>query len=75
MSANNIVVADFTGGIRKTTAATLWQYDYGQILQFNGIDLPVSLIEMFPYVATIVAVAVLGRRALPPAEDGRPLAT
>ena len=42
MSANNIVVADFTGGIRKTTAATLWQYDYGQIMQFNGIDLPVS---------------------------------
>jgi hypothetical protein len=43
MGANNIIVADFTGGGRKVTAATLWQYDYGQILQFRGIaDLPAS---------------------------------
>ena len=38
-----------------------------------GIDLSVSLIEMFPYVVTIVAVALVGRRVLPPAEDGKPL--
>ena len=40
---NNIVVADFSGGGRKTTVAALWQHDYGQILKFSGIDdLPVA---------------------------------
>ncbi len=43
MSRINITVADFSGGGRKTTAATLYQYDYGQILQFSGIeDLPAA---------------------------------
>ena len=41
MTNINIIVADFSGGGRKTQAPALWQYDYGQILQFSGIeDLP-----------------------------------
>ena len=41
MLRSNITVADFSGGGRKTQAPALWQYDYGQILQFSGIeDLP-----------------------------------
>lgn len=38
-----------------------------------GLQPPVALVQMIPYVLTIVAVAVVGRRVRPPAEDGRPL--
>ena len=41
MTNINIIVADFSGGGRKTSTPALWQYDYGQLLQFSGIeDLP-----------------------------------
>lgn len=39
MIERNVVVACFPDGERKTTAASLWQYDYGQILKFD-LDLP-----------------------------------
>ena len=43
MAEDNITVAVFSGGGRETTAASLWQYDYGQILQFAGIpELPTA---------------------------------
>ena len=35
----NITTAAF-GGLREVTTAPLWQYDYGQILQIEGLDLP-----------------------------------
>lgn len=35
----NITKAAF-GGLREVTTAPLWQYDYGQILQITGLDLP-----------------------------------
>lgn len=35
----NITTAAF-GGLREVTTAPLWQYDYGQILQIDGLDLP-----------------------------------
>lgn len=38
-----------------------------------GLDLPGELVQTLPYVATILAVSIVGRRVLPPAEDGRPL--
>lgn len=38
-----------------------------------GLHVPVALVQMIPYVLTIVAVAVVGRRVRPPAEDGKPL--
>lgn len=38
MPRGNITIADFSGGGRKATTAALWQYDYGQILQFSGIE-------------------------------------
>jgi general nucleoside transport system permease protein len=38
-----------------------------------GLDLPGELVQTLPYVATILAVSIVGRRVLPPAEDGKPL--
>jgi len=35
----NIVKASF-GGLREVATAPLWQWDYGQILQIDGLDLP-----------------------------------
>jgi len=35
----NIVKASF-GGLREVATALLWQWDYGQILQIDGLDLP-----------------------------------
>ena len=37
--ALNVTRAAF-GGLREVTTAPLWQYDYGQILQITGLDLP-----------------------------------
>lgn len=37
--ALNIVKASF-GGLREVTTAPLWQWDYGQILEITGLDLP-----------------------------------
>ena len=37
--ALNIVKASF-GGLREVTTSPLWQWDYGQILQITGLDLP-----------------------------------
>ena len=37
--ALNIITASF-GSLRSVTTAPAWQYDYGQILQIEGLDLP-----------------------------------
>jgi simple sugar transport system permease protein len=42
-------------------------------IQANQVDIPISVVQAIPYVVTIVAVAVLGRRVRPPAEDAKPL--
>jgi general nucleoside transport system permease protein len=42
-------------------------------LQAGGLDIPIQLAFAFPYLVTLVAVALLGRRVRPPAEEGRPL--
>lgn len=39
-----------------------------------GLEPPVALVQTLPYVVTIVAVTLVGRRVRPPAEDGKPLA-
>jgi ABC-type uncharacterized transport system permease subunit len=39
-----------------------------------GLQPPVALVQTLPYVVTILAVTIVGRRVRPPAEDGRPLA-
>jgi general nucleoside transport system permease protein len=39
-----------------------------------GLEPPVALVQTLPYVFTIVAVTLVGRRVRPPAEDGKPLA-
>ena len=38
-SALNVTKAAF-GGLREVATSPLWQYDYGQILQIDGLDLP-----------------------------------
>jgi simple sugar transport system permease protein len=42
-------------------------------IQAEQVDLPIELVHAIPYLVTIVAVAVLGHRVRPPAEDGKPL--
>lgn len=42
MSETNIVVASFEDGARSTVTARKWQYDRGQILRIEGIELPES---------------------------------
>jgi general nucleoside transport system permease protein len=42
-------------------------------LQTHGTGVPVQLLEMTPYLITLISVAILGRRVRPPAEDGKPL--
>jgi ABC-type uncharacterized transport system permease subunit len=39
-----------------------------------GLEPPVALVQTLPYLVTLIAVTVVGRRVRPPAEDGRPLA-
>ena len=36
----NITVANFADGSHVTRTGAVYQYDYGQILQFSGLDLP-----------------------------------
>lgn len=36
----NVTTVTFSGQNRYTVAASLWQYDYGQILQIEGLELP-----------------------------------
>lgn len=38
-----------------------------------GLEPPIALVQTIPYVVTIAAVTIVGRRVRPPAEDGRPL--
>jgi ABC-type uncharacterized transport system permease subunit len=42
-------------------------------LQADGVSAPPELFFAMPYVITLLAVAIAGRRVRPPAEDGRPL--
>jgi simple sugar transport system permease protein len=39
-----------------------------------GVDVPVALLQTLPYVVTILAVTIVGRKVRPPSEDGQPLA-
>lgn len=38
--ALNIITAKFCSGATQAWASDAWQYDYGQVLQFDGVDLP-----------------------------------
>lgn len=40
MSAGNIITVTFGSGETRAAAAGLWQWDYGQILQIEGLELP-----------------------------------
>lgn len=42
-------------------------------VQARGIGIPGELVLALPYIVTLIAVAIGGRRARPPAEEGRPL--
>lgn len=38
--ALNIITAKFCSGATQSWASEAWQYDYGQVLQFDGLELP-----------------------------------
>ena len=38
--ALNIITAKFCSGATQAWASEAWQYDYGQVLQFDGLELP-----------------------------------
>lgn len=38
----NITIANFTGGSRSSRTSALYQYDYGQVLKFEGLELPTA---------------------------------
>ena len=38
--ALNIITAKFCSGSTQAWASEAWQYDYGQVLQFDGVELP-----------------------------------
>lgn len=38
--ALNIITAKFCSGSTQTWTDEAWQYDYGQVLQFDGLTLP-----------------------------------
>lgn len=40
MITTNIIIASFPAGERTATTRGLYQYDYGQILRFEGLELP-----------------------------------
>ena len=40
MPTTNIVNASFSGADRTATTRSLYQYDYGQVLRFEGLELP-----------------------------------
>lgn len=42
-------------------------------LQAGGLGVPVQFALAFPYVVTLIAVAILGKRVRPPAELGKPM--
>lgn len=67
-TAYRITVADFSGGGRTTTTAPVFQWATGQLLQFNGLELPESYHVDFgnektrdytkPQLATSASVAI-----------------
>lgn len=56
----NTVIALFNPGSNKTTTAFRYQYDYGQRLQFAGIELPATYTVHFSNYIDNVAKKVLG---------------
>jgi len=61
-----IAAAALFGG----AAALDFEVQTGSIL---GVEPPAALVQTIPYVVTIMAVTIVGRRVRPPAEDGKPL--
>ena len=57
----NITIASFANGAITTTALTaLWQYDYGQILKVEGIELPTAYEVQFCNAGDSATVTSIG---------------
>ena len=56
-------------------AAVIFGASYALGFQLQARDIPVAgeLLLALPYIVTILAIAVSGRKVLPPREEGRPL--
>ena len=62
MADENIVIATFEAGRKRSAAVGLWQWDYGQILQIAGLtDLP-AVTEVH-FMQSGMAKTVLGQTA------------
>lgn len=42
-------------------------------VQARGVGIPSQVVIAMPYIVTLIAIAIAGKRARPPAEEGRPL--
>ena len=60
MLRSNITVADFSGGVTRITTAKRWQYDYGQLLSFSGIELPSTFECQFSNIERGEAITQIG---------------
>ena len=50
--SNNVLTAALTSPSQVTYTRYAWQYDYGQILKFTGVDLPEAYEVHFSYAGT-----------------------
>lgn len=58
---SNIVTASFANGaVTTTTLTALWQYDYGQILKVEGIELPTAYEVQFCNAGDSATVTSIG---------------
>lgn len=57
---SNIVTAAFGSGCGYTTTENLWQYDYGQILQITGLDLPDAYQVHFCNKGDLTTIEMIG---------------
>lgn len=57
---SNIITASFDSGRTFDTTEPLWQYDYGQILQFSGLELPSTYQVHFCNKGDLTTITALG---------------
>ena len=56
----NVITATYKAGSKSVRTDPLWQYDYGQVLKFAGIDLPEQYEVHFSIDPRGYALTVLG---------------
>ena len=57
---SNIIIANFNNNESFAAAGPLWQYDYGQILQITGLDLPDAYQVHFCNKGDLTTIEMIG---------------